>query len=549
MRLVNTGVATVILTLLVTACGATSPTPSAPGSASPASAPPASGPPASEQTLTFLSVEPTQGLDPALGVTDASRVMMSYMFSNLVEIDKDGHLVGAIAESWDVTDGGSTWTFHIRPEAGFSDGTTISADDVKWSIERMKEGQALKAGLANVTEVTAVDPKTVEVKLSSPTRQLDATLATYGAASILSKAAVEADSSYFLKPSATSGPWMLDVYLVKDHAEFKANPSYWRAGYPKVANLKMVFGADAAGLSGADAVEAGVLDFAGIGYQDAQRVKAEGKLTVYATDSLTPLFWGFDRTSPPFNDKRVRQAFAFGYDRQARIDACWFGTGAVTWGSLLRPWDPMYTELNTYKTTSRDEALQKAGALLDAAGWKLDSAGTRTAQGVSGVADGSPLEVTVPYEGNWPAAECSTLLLQQNMKDLGVNIKPEKYDPAAFWTDAAAGQFKMYHGGAGASNASDLYLNWFVPGGTVTALTTHLDDPAITAQVKAATEEADPAKAKQLFAALEEWQADELPMLPVGYQWPQSALNPKLSGFWAGYGSGVRGLVETSKAP
>lgn len=553
MRLVNTGVATVVLTLLVAACQATTASPSAPGSVSPGSVPPASGQPptspASEQTLTFLGIESTQGLDPNIGVTDSSRVMMSYFFSGLVEVDQDGHLVGAIAESWDITDGGSAWTFKIRPEAGFSDGTTISADDVKWSIDRMKEGQALKAGLANVTEVTVVDPKTVQVKLSSPTRQLAAVLATFGSASILSKAAVEADPTYFLKPSATSGAWTLDVYLVKDHADFKANPHYWRTGYPKVANLRMIFGADAAGVSGADAVEAGVLDFAGVGYQDAERVRGEGKLPVYQTDSLTPLFWGFDRTSAPFNDKRVRQAFAFGYDRQARIDACWFGTGAVTWGSLLRPWDPMYTELDTYKTASRDEALQKAGALLDAAGWKLGSAGTRTAQGVDGVADGSPLEVTVPYEGNWPAAECSTLLLQQNMKDLGVNIKPEKYDPAAFWTDVAAGKFKMYHGGAGASNASDLYLNWFVPGGTLTALTTHLDDPAITDQVKAAAEEPDPAKAKQLFAALEEWQADELPMLAVGYQWPQSVLSPKLSGFWGGYGSGNRGLIETSKAP
>jgi hypothetical protein len=107
----------------------------------------------------------------------------------------------------------------------------------------------------------------------------------------------------------------------------------------------------------------------------------------------------------------------------------------------------------------------------------------------------------------------------------------------------------MYHGGAGASDAVDLYLNWFVPGGTLTALTTHLDDAAITKQVKTAVEEPDPAKAKGLFEALEKWQDDELPMLAVGYQWPQSVLSPKLSGFWSGYGSGVRGLVETSKAP
>ena len=56
----------------------------------------------------------------------------------------------------------------------------------------------------------------------------------------------------------------------------------------------------------------------------------------------------------------------------------------------------------------------------------------------------------MPYEGNWPAAECNTLLLQSTIKEIGLDIQPQKYDPAPFWGDVAADKFTMYHGGAGA---------------------------------------------------------------------------------------------------
>ena len=65
---------------------------------------------------------------------------------------------------------------------------------------------------------------------------------------------------------------------------------------------------------------------------------------------------------------------------RAGIDACWFGTGAVTYGNILRPWDPNYIEIDTYKM-DRTAALQKAGELLDGAGWKVGADGIRVAHG------------------------------------------------------------------------------------------------------------------------------------------------------------------------
>ena len=249
---------------------------------------------------------------------------------------------------------------------------------------------------------------------------------------------------------------------------------------PLVKNLVTVFSEDQN--SWAAAVESGAIDIAAVGYADAQRLKSEGKIPVLQNDQLAPLFWGWNWQKAPFDNNDVRKAFAYAFDRQGRIDACWFGTGAVTYGNILRPWDPNYIEIDTYKM-DRTAALQKAGELLDGAGWKAGSDGMRVAQGVKGVTDGTKFSVQVPYEGNWPAAECNTLLLQSTMKQVGIDIQPQKYDPAAFWGDVAADKFTMYHGGAGATGAEDLYLDWFHTGGGLTPLTTHLKDPAIDKQI------------------------------------------------------------------
>src|SRR4029079_2007870 len=122
--------------------------------------------------------------------------------------------------------------------------------------------------------------------------------------------------------------------------------------------------------SWAAAVESGTIDIAAVGYADAQRLKTEGKIPVLQNDQLAPLFWGWNWRKAPFDNQTVRQAFAYAFDRQGRIDACSFGTGAVTYGNILRPWDPNYIEIDTYKMDPA-AGLAKAATMLDSVGWKV----------------------------------------------------------------------------------------------------------------------------------------------------------------------------------
>lgn len=495
----------------------------------------------SDSTLKELGVEPTQGFDPNAAFADASRVPMAMIYETLTERDEHGKMVGALAEKWDVSADGKTYTFTLRKNAKFSDGSAITADDVKFSFERMKTGEVLKSQLAVLQSVDAVDESTVRFTLQHPMSTFLALVGRPASAAILSKKAVSADPKYFTKPTVTSGPWTLTEYTPKSQMVFTANPHYYNV--PKIKKVIVSFNNDPT--ANAAALESGSADMASVAYSDAARLRKEGRIQVVQSDQLAPLFWGWDRTKAPFNNKLVRQAVAWAVDRVGKQQACWFDTGGVTYGNILRPWDPNYVELNTYKASSRDEAVAKAKQLLDQAGWKEGSDGIRHASGVAGVADGKPLSFEVPYEGNWPAAECHVQLLQQNLKEVGIDAKPRKYDPAAYWGDVAKNKFTMYHGGAGAADSMDLYDNWFKTGGSLTALTTHLNDPAIDSKINDA-ERAEPDEAKQIIQDLERWQADELPMLVVGYQWPQVGLTKRVHNFKPGVDADSRALVRAS---
>ena len=119
------------------------------------------------------------------------------------------------------------------------------------------------------------------------------------------------------------------------------------------------------------------------------------------------------------------------------------------------------------------------------------------------------------------------------MKQIGLDIQPDKYDPAAFWGDVGKDSFLMWHGGAAATGADDLYLNWFDSAGAITVYTTKLNDPAIDSLVNSALQASDPTVAKTQFAALENWQSTYLPILIWGYQFPQIAMTQNVKGYYS----------------
>jgi peptide/nickel transport system substrate-binding protein len=503
---------------------------------------------AASAPLKIVAAEPTSGLDPATSFNAASTRVMELIYDGLLDLDAQDQLVAGLAKSWDTSSDGLTYTFHLQPNGKFSDGTPVTAADVVFSLNRMSKAPSMMTALAAMKSAAIVDPQTVSVTLSAPSRPFLNALATAGSAAILSEAAVKADPS-FTKPTATSGAWKLTEWIPKDHISLVANSNYWNAGFPKIPTISYTFDEDPT--SAAAALESGTAEmYYPMAPTDAIRLKGEGKITMNsATSTSGVLLWGMDKSKPPFSDVKVRQAVAYMVPRQDRMTTCWQGTGAVSYGGVIGQGLWAYSPGLDMYNQPQAQALQTAGALLDSAGWVMGSGGVRTSKGVAGLPDGTAFSVKVPFESNWDQARCNTTLLKNDLAPLGVEITPQAYDPATFYQDIAANKFEFWHAGDNFANVDNLMQFAFTTNGSENAIMCQVTNTQLNDLVNQAWATSDLAHATDLYLQAQKLLEQEVPCIPTGNQADIIATVPSITGYYARPDSSNRSLIYASVAP
>ena len=158
---------------------------------------------AARTDLTLGMVLEPPHLDPTAGAPAAiDEVVYANVFEGLTRIGENGEVLPALAESWDVSDDAKVYTFKLRPNVKFHDGTTFDAEDVKFSLERAmseKSENAQKALFSSVAKVEAVDPLTVRITLSRPAGDLLFNLG-WGDAVIVAPESAENNKASLLAP-------------------------------------------------------------------------------------------------------------------------------------------------------------------------------------------------------------------------------------------------------------------------------------------------------------------------------------------------------------
>jgi len=300
-------------------------------------------------------------LDPTAGAAAAiDEVVYANVFEGLTRFGPDGSILPALASDWTISEDGLVYTFTLREEARFHDGTSFTADDVVFSLDRARAEGSTNAqpGLFSaIASVSAIDDTTVEVMLSAPNGAFLFNMA-WGDAVIVAPESAETNAT---NPIGT-GPFEFSQWVQGDRVELVRNDDYW--GEPvalETATFRFISDPNAAFA----AVMAGDVDaFPGFPAPETlAQFDADPRfqLLVGSTEGETIL--AMNNQQEPLDDIRVRQAISHAINRRDIIDGAMFGYGTPI-GTHFAPHHPDYVDLTEMSSYDPD----RARALLAEAG-------------------------------------------------------------------------------------------------------------------------------------------------------------------------------------
>ncbi len=308
-----------------------------------------------------MQLEPPH-LDPTSAAAQAiDSVVYTNIFEGLTRFMGDGSVVPGLAESWEISDDGTEYTFKLRDGVTFHDGSTMDAEDVKFSLDRATaedSANAQKALFAGIESVEVVDPLTVKVTLSEPNGNFLFNLA-WGDAVIVAPESIE---NIKTNPVGT-GAFTFGNWVQGDSITLNRNPDYW-GDQPALETATFKFISDpTAAFAAMMAEDIDVFDNFPAP-ENLPQFEADPRFQVLVGSTEGETILSTNNKQPPFDDIRVRQALAHAIDRQAIVDGAMFGYGTPI-GTHFAPHHPAYVDL----TGNSAHDPEKARALLAEAGF------------------------------------------------------------------------------------------------------------------------------------------------------------------------------------
>ena len=355
-------------------------------------------------------------LDPLQAVDTGSVAGVNLIAGTLYELKSDGALAPGLAESGTVSDDGLSWTFVLREGLLFSDGSPLTASDVKATIERSKADAAnlYPWMVAPIVSVEAPSPTEVVIELDRQYTSLPNVLAQ-PAMMIMPAAGLDAGASFFDAP-VSAGQYRLDAWGGSASATFVVNEHYF-GDAPAIQTLEFVTIEDVN--TRLAQVKSGQVDLA-IDLPPSLLPQISGDGVV---GSVVPLY-GFVSVIPnneqaPFDDPKVRRALSAALDRDKLNEVVWGGNSIPLAGF----WPPSFDGHDASISTGRD---------LDAA--RAELVGTACESGCS---------ATLMFGASTSWAEPMALVVQDSLKEIGIDITLEKLDSATAVDRLVNGDFSL----------------------------------------------------------------------------------------------------------
>jgi peptide/nickel transport system substrate-binding protein len=468
--------------------------------------------------------------NPAITTAEDVHRVTDQVFNGLVGLDAEMNPVPELATSWDVVDEGRTYTFHLRRDVAWHDGTPFSSADVKFTFEEalLKFHSRTRAALAAlVAGIDAPDPNTVVFRFRHPYGPLLQRLDVVEAPILPRHVFVGRDISSTptkLAPVGT-GPFEFVSYERGQSIELKRNPQYFRRGFPRVDRL--VFRVLPSTAPATAALERRDVDFVpSVAPADVAKLKTIPGVAVaestgaagssFCQDVLIP-----NLTRPPFADVDVRRAFYTALDRQAIVDRVYFGQGAPSTGPISRKLVWAYSKDVTSYTFDPDAA----GRLLDAAGFRPKANAVR-------------LSVSFTHP---PEAAALAAILREQLKKVGIDLVTDPLEATAavekiFVRKSFDLGFGSYCNGAD----PEIGVRRMYGSGSIGPTPFSNGAGYSSAQVDALFDQAarllDRAARAHVYAEIQRWLTDDVPYFWIVDKDAASAFRSEFSGFrlWTG---------------
>ncbi len=345
-------------------------------------------------------------LDPHKATAAGTKEILFNIFEGLVKPDENGNLMNAVASDYTISDDGLVYTFTLRENVKFHNGETVTAEDVKYSLERVSgllDGTALMSTMSTIQSVDIIDEKTVQVTVGSANTEL---IYSFTAA-IIPSGSGEDEAA---KPIGT-GPFSFVSYTPQEGIVVAKNPDYWQKGLPYLdeVNFKIVNSPDTALLD----LKGGSIDIYPY-LTDSQANELKDSFQILSAPSNVVQALYLNNESEPLNNVKVRQAICYALDKDGVNDFVAGGNGTPISSAMLPTLKDYYVDLNSVYGTGAN--IEEAKKLLTEAGYP----------------DGFDLVITVPsnYEFHMQTAE----VVEQQLQAAGINatINPVEWST---WLD------------------------------------------------------------------------------------------------------------------
>lgn len=521
-------------TLVLTQCApATTPAP-APATPTPAPATPTPVPaapaPAEEEEveITYATQQTTATLDPAKHKDETESLHVMNVYDPLLWPTKGGPPKPHLAESWDVSDDGLTYTFHLRKGVKFHDGTELTAEDVAFSMDRMlslgKGFAWLWKDVLDVGDTEAVDDYTVAFHLNKPYGPFLATLVQFF---VVNKDLLLANKEagdygefgdygqdFLNRQDAGSGPYWVEVYEPGTKTVFRKFDDYWGGWEPNQvtkANFLIVGELATQKLM----LQKGEVDFIEQWHsvESFEELEKSPGIVVEKDPNVQLFFLSMNNQKPPLDNMDVRKAISYAFDYDTAVNVIFKGAAQAR-GPV-----PILLPGHNPNTLQYTQDMAKAKDYLAASG-----------------IDPSQYKLNYVYVTGLESEEKIGLLLQANLKELGfeVEMQPEPWARMVELVskqDTAPHFMAVFHTAKYPSPDGHTYL-MFHPNAWGTYMScSYYDNPEVSELLEQARATVDTEKRYELYGKVQEIVADEAAALFIANPMHRMAHRDRVTGY------------------